>query len=223
MMQRAESRERTLGSHRTALDGARHGDVAKRREPRVQYLVLLRVASRVEQLKANRQADDPDPLVLCRHGEAPTCSTSLVLSTSRSWAGLERLCEGALSAEDVALQSREATAAAAIWLDAWSDVVRLRDLTGTDSIQKFDDRFPMYQSLFNWSQNLEDALWNGGREDPQILRARVTVCEEALRRFPDEDELMVGTPRRAMAESDFELGETERDMPEPSPGPGGER
>ena len=109
-----------------------------------------------------------------------------------------------------ALERREATAAAAIWLDAWSDVVRLCELTGIDSIREFDDRFSMYQSLFNWSQDLEDALWNAGREDPEFLRARIAVCEEALRRFPDEDELMVENRRRAVAESYFELGETDK-------------
>lgn len=68
-----------------------------------------------------------------------------------------------------ALERREATTAATIWLDAWSDVVRLCELTGIDSIRGFDDRFSMYQSLFNWSQDLEDALWNAGREDPEFL------------------------------------------------------
>ncbi len=66
-----------------------------------------------------------------------------------------------------ALERREATAGTTIWLDAWSDVARLCDLTGIDSIREFDDRFSMYQSLFNWSQDLEDALWNGGLEDPE--------------------------------------------------------
>ena len=177
-------------------------------------------------------------------------------------AELERLCEGALSAEEVAhplldrcgagaragrphedwiwlcllelwrrwwpervcveflgdkiqagydaLERREAASAAAIWLDAWSDVVRLCDLTGIDSIRVFDDRFSMYQSLFNWSQDLEDTLWNAGREDPELLRARIAVCEEAQRRFPDEHELMVENRRRAVAESYFELGETDK-------------
>ena len=177
-------------------------------------------------------------------------------------AELERLCEGALSAEEVArslldrcgagaragrphedwiwlcllelwrrwwpervcveflgdkiqagydaLERREAASAAAIWLGAWSDVLRLCDLTGIDSIGEFDGRFSMYQSLFNWSQDLEDALWNAGREDPELLRARIAVCEEALRRFPDEDELMVENRRRAVAESYFELGETDK-------------
>ncbi len=67
----------------------------------------------------------------------------------------------------------------------------------------------MYQSLFNWSQDLEDALWNAGREDREFLRARIAVCEEALRRFPDGDELMVENRRRAVAESYFELGEAD--------------
>jgi tetratricopeptide (TPR) repeat protein len=107
-----------------------------------------------------------------------------------------------------ALERRESAGAAALWLDAWSDVVRLCDLTGIDSIREFDDRFSMYQSLFNWSQDLEDALWNAAREDPALLRARIAVCEEALRRFPDENKLMVENRRRAVAESYFELGAT---------------
>jgi len=124
-------------------------------------------------------------------------------------AGLEKLCEGALSAEEVArpLQGRrgigrdgqadwiwvclvslwerwwpdkvclevlddkvqagyaaaersETSRCAAIWLDAWSDVLRLCDAAGIGSVEEFDDRFPMTQSLYNWSQDLEDALWN---------------------------------------------------------------
>ena len=70
-----------------------------------------------------------------------------------------------------ALERRETVPAAATWLDAWSDVLRLCDLSGIDSIREFDDRFSMYQSLFNWSQDLEDALGNAGREDPEFLRA----------------------------------------------------
>jgi tetratricopeptide (TPR) repeat protein len=107
-----------------------------------------------------------------------------------------------------ATEQHEPVRAATVWLDAWSDVLRLCDLTGIDSIERFDERFSMYQSLFNWSGDLEDGLWNAGREDPQFLRARIAVCEEALRRFPNEDQLMVENRRRAVAESYFELGET---------------
>lgn len=40
-------------------------------------------------------------------------------------------------------------AAVITWLDAWADVLRLSDATGISSIEEFDDRFPLTQSLFN--------------------------------------------------------------------------
>jgi len=172
-------------------------------------------------------------------------------------AGLEKLCEGALSAEEVARPLQEGrgigrdgqadwiwiclvslwerwwpdkvclellddkvqagyaaaersdtSRCAAIWLGAWSDVLRLCDATGLGSVDEFDDRFPMTQSLYNWSQDLEDALWNAGLGDREMLLARIDVCEEALRRFPHEDQLMTENRRRALAESCFEAGMT---------------
>ena len=104
----------------------------------------------------------------------------------------------------------DASACAATWLDAWSDVLRLCDATGVRSIEEFDDRFPMTQSLYNWSQDLEDALWGSGLSDPDTLLARIAVCEEALRRFRHEDQLMTENRRRSLAESYFELGETDK-------------
>ena len=101
-----------------------------------------------------------------------------------------------------------ATAACRIWLEAWRDVLGLLDKGGLSSIRAFDERFRGSQSLFNWIQDLEDELWNAGLEDPQFLTARIAVCEEGLRRFPTEDDLMTENRRRALAESYFELGET---------------
>jgi tetratricopeptide (TPR) repeat protein len=99
-------------------------------------------------------------------------------------------------------------AGAAVWLDAWSDVLFLCDATGIRSIEEFDDRFPMTQSLYNWSQDFEMDLWNAGLRDREYLLARIDVCEEALRRFPHEDQLMTENRRRALAESYFEAGMT---------------
>src|SRR5215467_9978593 len=97
-----------------------------------------------------------------------------------------------------------------IWLEAWRDVLGLLDKGGLPSIHAFDERFRGSQSLFNWIQDLEDALWNAGLEDGQFLNARIAVCEEGLRRFPADDELMTENRRRALAESYFELGETSK-------------
>jgi tetratricopeptide (TPR) repeat protein len=101
-----------------------------------------------------------------------------------------------------------APAACHIWLEAWRDVLGLLDKGSLPSIHAFDERFRGSQSLFNWIQDLEDALWNAGLEDRQLLIARIAVCEEGLRRFPAEDDLMTENRRRALAESYFELGET---------------
>ena len=103
-----------------------------------------------------------------------------------------------------------ATAACRIWLEAWRDVLGLFDKGGLPSIHAFDERFRGSQSLFNWIQDVEDELWNAGLEDPQLLTARIAVCEEGLRRFPAEDDLMTENRRRAVGESYFELGETDK-------------
>ena len=104
----------------------------------------------------------------------------------------------------------EAPAACRIWLEAWNDVLRLFNKSGLKSIQEFDDRFRVTQSLFNWIQDLEQELWNAGLEDRHFLTARIAVVEEALRRFPSDDALMIENCRRAWAESYFELGEADK-------------
>jgi tetratricopeptide (TPR) repeat protein len=107
------------------------------------------------------------------------------------------------------LRPSEATVASRVWLEAWDDVLRIFDRSGMQSIREFDLRFEGTQSLFNWIQDLEDELWRAGRWDRRFLKARIAVCKEALRRFHDDDRLSTENRRRALAESLFELGETE--------------
>jgi SEC-C motif len=101
-------------------------------------------------------------------------------------------------------------ASAVTWLNAWSDVLRLCDATGISSIGEFDDRFPMTQSLFNWSQDLEMALENAGTDSAEIRQALISFCEESLRRFPREDQLLTENRRRALAGAYFDAGMTEK-------------
>lgn len=108
------------------------------------------------------------------------------------------------------LSSSGASAACRTWLDAWSDVLRILDKAGIRSIAEFDDRFGGTQSLFNWIQDFEGELWNAGLIDRQFLTARIAVCEEGLRRFGADDDLMTDNRRRALAESYFELGAVDR-------------
>ena len=108
------------------------------------------------------------------------------------------------------LRKSGAVAACRMWLEAWKDVQRILDKAGMQSIREFDERFQGSESLFNWIQDLEGELWNAGLEDRQFLTARIALCEEGLRRFPTDDDLMTENRRRALAESYFELGETDK-------------
>jgi hypothetical protein len=108
------------------------------------------------------------------------------------------------------LKSSGAVAACRIWLEAWNHVLCLLDKAGIESIEEFDKRFSGTESLFNWIQDLESELWNAGLEDRQFLSARIALCEEGLRRFPSDEDLMTENRRRSLAESYFELGEVEK-------------
>jgi tetratricopeptide (TPR) repeat protein len=108
------------------------------------------------------------------------------------------------------LRDSGAVAVCRVWLKAWSDVLRILNKAGMQSIQEFDDRFGGSQSLFNWIQDLEGELWNAGLEDRQFLTARIALCEEGLRRFRTDDDLVTENRRRALAESYYELGETDK-------------
>jgi tetratricopeptide (TPR) repeat protein len=108
------------------------------------------------------------------------------------------------------LKPSGAVAACRIWVEAWNDVLRLLDKAGIESIEEFDGRFRGTESLFNWIQDLEGELWNAGLDDRQFLSARIALCEEGLRRFSSDDALLIENRRRALAESYFELGETEK-------------
>ncbi len=108
------------------------------------------------------------------------------------------------------LASQDAPAACRVWLETWNDVLCVLDKAGMQSIEEFDGRFRGSEALFNWIQDLESELWNAGLKDRRFLTARIAVCEEALRRFPSDDDTTIGNRRRALAESYYELGETEK-------------
>lgn len=108
------------------------------------------------------------------------------------------------------VHSGDVAAACRVWLDAWKYFLHIIDKARIDSIEEFDRLFRGTEPAFNWVQDLEDELWNAGFKDTTFLADRVIVCEEGLKRFESEDQLMTENRRRALAESYFELGETRK-------------
>ena len=90
----------------------------------------------------------------------------------------------------------------------------LLDKGGMQSIQEFDERFRRDRNRCSigfriWKTSYGMRGWRTGSSSPPGSR----VCEEGLRRFPAEDDLMTENRRRALAESYFELGETAKRRP----------
>lgn len=54
------------------------------------------------------------------------------------------------------------------------------------------------------------ALENAGRDNGEMRQALIGFCEESLRRFPREEQLMIENRRRALAGAYFDAGLTEK-------------
>ena len=105
----------------------------------------------------------------------------------------------------------EAKVASRVWLEAWDDVLRIFDRSGMQSIREFELRFEGTAVSLQLIQDLEDELLRAGRWDWRLLKARIAVCKEALRRFRDDDRLPRRTVLTHWRESLFEPGETEQE------------
>ena len=97
-----------------------------------------------------------------------------------------------------------------IWLDAWHHLLAFMDTHNVDTLKGFDERFGPSQDVFNWVQDLTEQLWNAGLEDVHLLRQRIAVCEEAIRRWPGESSHLTESLKADMAETWFTIGQTER-------------
>jgi hypothetical protein len=108
------------------------------------------------------------------------------------------------------IEARDVVGACRIWLEGWAEVLALLDRAGITSLKELDRQFSGREFVLDWLQALDQQLWNAGLDDPQFLRARITLCDEGLRRFAASvgDKFFTENCRHALAESYFELGDT---------------
>jgi hypothetical protein len=136
------------------------------------------------------------------------------VNVNMSYVTLDRVClellDDKIQAGYVQDAEHDMHAAAVTWLGAWADVLRMCDATGISSIEEFDERFSLTQSLHNWCQDLEMALENAGQDDGELRQALIEFGEESLRRFPGEDQLTIENRRRALGGAYFDAGMTEK-------------
>ncbi len=96
-----------------------------------------------------------------------------------------------------------------LWLQVW-DHLKHRFDNNMKSIEDAEKVFSGMQCLFNWCQDLEEALHNAGISDPSFFRKRIEFCKEFYSFFPDSGELTIVNMKRAEAESHFFLGDAKQ-------------
>jgi len=121
----------------------------------------------------------------------------------------DRLEEKMLAGYDL-IEARDVAGACRVWLEGWVEVLALLDRAHITSLEELDRQFGGGEFVLSWIHALDQELWNAGLNDPQFFRARIAFCEEGLRRFATSDKFFSETCRGALAESYFELGDTDK-------------
>ena len=82
---------------------------------------------------------------------------------------------------------------------------------GIAGISELEEKYEWEQFPTNWVQDLETELHNAGLDDLEYFKKRIQYCEELLKAYPEEkaDTLIIENTRRAIAESYYELGDTD--------------
>jgi hypothetical protein len=93
------------------------------------------------------------------------------------------------------------------WLQAWELVKKLA-MPDMRSVKAFDDAYyhDLPERVFNWCQDLEEALGNAGLDNQAYHEHRVRYAREFLDQFPQTDTLMYLNFRRAEGEALWRLG-----------------
>lgn len=108
------------------------------------------------------------------------------------------------------IERQDVAGACRIWLEGWDEVLALLQRTGITSLEQLDRQFSGGGFVLNWAEDLDQALWNAGLDDPQFPKTRIALCGEALQRFTTDDTFFTESRRHALAESYFELGEMDK-------------
>ncbi len=104
------------------------------------------------------------------------------------------------------LDNGEINKACDIMLDAWEEIKSLMVEENIKDLPSLDDKYPWTGFIMNFVQDLEESLHNAGLDDAKYFSKRIQYCEELLNLCGDSDELMIENTRRAIAESQYYLG-----------------
>ena len=106
------------------------------------------------------------------------------------------------------VESHQDTRAVGVWLRVW-DVVRVRLRPSMTTFGEADAVFECSQSFGNWIQDFTIAIHNAARGNPACAETGIRVLRDALRLFPDEDEIEIANMRGDLGRLLFAAGRPE--------------
>lgn len=95
------------------------------------------------------------------------------------------------------------------WLRAW-EAIKYKHRPEFKDLSYLDEQYRGLFFIRNLCQDLELELHNAGLEDSTYFTKRIDYCREFLNLFPDEDDLIIHSMRRAIADSYASLGDYEQ-------------
>ena len=95
-----------------------------------------------------------------------------------------------------------------IWLETWDALKEIMSENEMGSIKELDAMPEWTQFPSNFVQDLEAELHNAGIDNPEYHQKRIVYCEDLLK-YVNEDIIITGNTKRAIADAYFELGNSE--------------
>lgn len=109
------------------------------------------------------------------------------------------------------IENKDAPGGCLLWLQVW-DTLKPRFTKDMRTLESTESVFHGYQSLFNWTQDVEMELGNAAVDDKAFHDHRIRYCREFCECFPDEDDgkdSIVRHMKQAVAESLFLSGKVD--------------
>jgi len=92
-----------------------------------------------------------------------------------------------------------------VWLELW-EKLKIRFKPEFKNVKETETIFSGGELVYNWCQDLEAELGNAAIDDSQYYQRRIEYCNDFCSIFPDSDDLLMHNMKRAIAESQFPLG-----------------
>lgn len=96
------------------------------------------------------------------------------------------------------------------WLKSWR-LIEKQITPNMNTVADLEKAFSLHlHPVSEFVQDLEMYLWNAGQKNEKYHHERIKFCEDYCNYFPNEDEIITLNMQRAIGDSSFVIGDTEK-------------